>query len=157
MNDYLLTAARLRADAELPEDAALDVEIFLPRLYPVDCVRLEALGVETMRGWLNRHHAVTPPSLAVCNDRPLRGGVIAWRGYGLLFADKNDSPDEIRFTLAHEAHHFLHEHFYPRLDLLNRFGERIRPVLDGERPPVREERIDAILARNFPCRSCAPA
>lgn len=118
----------------------------LPWLYPAACVRLPELRISKLRDWLWRHQALIPPGLTACRDRRLRGGVVAWRGFGLLFADRDDTEDEQRFTLAHEAAHYLRDHLYPRCDLLSRFGPAIQPVLDGLRPPTREERIDALLA-----------
>ena len=147
MTDFLMTAARLREQAGVPPQTPLDLERLLPRLVEADCVRLASLGVDSLRQWLEKHHAVVPDSLVSCADRKLRGGVVASRGYGMLFADTNDSEEEIRFTFAHEAHHFLHEHFYPRLDILERFGDTLRPVLDGLRPPTQDERIHALLGR----------
>lgn len=147
MPDFLVTAARLRDNAGVQPDTLIDTEVLLPRLYPATCVRLPSLRVETLRAWLRRHDVIVPSALATCRDRTLRGGIIAWRGFGLLFADSKDREADIRFTFAHEAHHFLHEHFYPRLDLLNQFGEGLRPVLDGLRLATRAERVDALLAR----------
>lgn len=153
MTDYLkdmgavfLTAERLRFEAGCEAEVPLDVETLLPRLYPAVCVRISGLSVQALRHWFQRQDLPTPPTLVTCRDRRLRGGVIASRGYGLLFADQDDTPEEIRFTFAHEAAHFLHDHLYPRQDLLRRFGPRIQPVLDGLRPPTRYERIDALLA-----------
>lgn len=140
------TAERLRFEAKCEADVPLDVETLLPCLYPAVCIQISGLSVRALRHWFQRQGLPTPPTLVICRDRRLRGGVIASRGYGLLFADQSDTPEEIRFTFAHEAAHFLHDHLYPRQDLLRRFGPRIQPVLDGLRPPTRDERIDALLA-----------
>ena len=147
MPDALHTALRLRTGAHSAPDAPLDLQSLLPRLYPADCVLLPGLSVDGLRDWLRRHGAFLPPNLTLCRNRSLRGGIVAWRGCGLLFVDAGDPPDERRFTLAHEAAHYLQDHLYPRLDLLDRFGSTILPVLDGLRLPTREERLDALLAR----------
>ena len=141
-----LTAERLRREAGIASDVPLAVETLLPRLYPASCIQISGLSVQALRDWFHRQEVDAPPTLITCRDRRLRGGIVAWRGYGLLFADQGDSIEEIRFTFAHEAAHFLHDHLYPRLDLLQRFGPRIQPVLDGLRLPTRDERVDALLA-----------
>src|SRR3954469_16078732 len=94
------------------------------------------LSVARLRDWLAQREAEAPPDLRGCRDRRLRGAVIAWRGFGLVCADAEDAEAERRFTVAHEAAHFLGDHFYPRQDLLHRFGAAIQPVLDGIRPPT---------------------
>jgi hypothetical protein len=148
MMDYRTAAARLRAAADCARAAPLAAEVVLPRLYPVASVLLPSLSVSRLRDWLSRHGADVPPTLTTCRERRLRGAVVAWRGFGLLCADAEDGDLERRFTFAHEAAHFLQHHFYPRDDLLERFGPSIRPVLDGRRAPTVEERVDALLGRS---------
>ncbi|HZP83174.1 MAG TPA: hypothetical protein VFB21_16145 [Chthonomonadaceae bacterium] len=147
MSDYRMTAERLRGEAGVSASLSIEAETLLPRLYPVTCEMLPGLCVSTLRDTLLRHRIALPPALTLCRDRRLRGGILAWHGHGFLFADAEDSPAERRFTFAHEAAHFLQEHLYPRLDLLDRFGESLRPVLDGRRPLTLAERVDALLAR----------
>jgi hypothetical protein len=147
MIDICRMADRLRGDANWLAHVPLQAEVILPRLYPVSCIRLPALTVAALRDWFTRHAKVVPSGLAFCRDRRLRGGIVAWRGSGFLFADRDDSEAEYRFTFAHEASHFLQDHLYPRQDVLDRFGPTITPVLDGLRPATREERVDALLAR----------
>lgn len=142
----LLAVERLRAEIESPPAAPIVPEVALPRRYPVACVLLPALGVAAMRAYLDQRGAALPAYLVACRDRRLRGGIVAWQGYGMLFADADDSEAERRFTLAHEGKHYLMEHLFPRLDLLARFGPTLQPVLDGLRAPTRDERVDALLA-----------
>lgn len=118
----------------------------MPGLYPVSSLLLPGLCVSALREWLERHGAGVP-HLVRCRDRQLRGAVIAWKGQCLLCADLEDGEAERRFTLAHEAGHFLQDHYYPRQDLLVRFGPKIQPVLDGLRRPTAGERVDALLGR----------
>lgn len=148
MSDVLRAVERFRSDAGAALlEPPLQLEKALTRCYPVSVKFLPALSVQAMRAYLHRHEAALPRALITCRDRRLRGGIVAQYGYGILFVDRDDPEAEIRFTLAHEAKHFLMDHLYPRLDLLERFGPGILPVLDGRRPPSREERIDALLAR----------
>lgn len=147
MSDVLRAIERFRTDAGSLLDPPLPLEKALTHCYPVACMHLPGLSVEAIRTFFLRHRGELPMGLHTCRDRRLRGGIVAWGGFGFLFADRDDPESEIRFTLAHEAKHFLQDHLYPRLDLLARFGPDIRPVLDGLRPPTRAERIDALLAR----------
>ena len=80
-------------------------------------------------------------------DRPLRGCLVAWRGQGRIFVDRDDPPDEARFTLAHEAAHLLCDHLLPRQDAIARLGPDVVAVLDGLREPTDDERLDAALRR----------
>lgn len=146
MRDPYAVAARFRAEAGVSPQVPVAPERLLPRLYPVFSLLLPGLCVSALRVWLQRHGATTP-ELVRCRDRRLRGAIVAWKGQGLLCADLEDSELERRFTLAHEAGHFLQDHYYPRQDLLDRFGLSIQPVVDGLRPPTSEERVDALLGR----------
>jgi hypothetical protein len=147
MTDSLYTAARLRADAGRAPDAPLDLQETLIELFEVDIVLTSTLSVTRVRNWIERHNGRLPKSLLSCQDRLLKGAVVAWRGYGALFIDKDDPEPERRLTVAHEAGHFLHEHYYPRQDAIKRLGPQVRAVLDGLRPPTRAEQIDSILSR----------
>jgi hypothetical protein len=79
-------------------------------------------------------------------DRRLRGCLIAYKDKGMILLDARDPADEQRFTLAHEAAHFLLDYHGPRQRALAALGESIRPVLDGQRAPTLEERLHAVLA-----------
>ena len=79
------------------------------------------------------------------SDRRLRGALVAFADHGILFLDGADHEAEQRFTAAHEAAHFVLDYLLPRRRALALLGDGIRPVLDGERPPTCEERIDAAL------------
>src|SRR5690242_4280785 len=93
MLDSFALADRVRAKAEVPRHQALDPEWILPRLYDISCVRLPGLTVSTLRQWLLQH-GVSNPDLTVCHNRELRGGVVARRGRGLIFLDRDDPPEE---------------------------------------------------------------
>lgn len=146
MLDPRAVADRFRREADLPDDVPVAPDRVMPGLYPVSSVLLPGLCVSALREWLERRGAGMA-GLAHCRDQRLRGAVVAWKGHGLLCADLEDGEAERRFTLAHEAGHFLRDHYYPRRDLLERFGPGIAPVLDGLRLPTPEEQVDALLAR----------
>lgn len=145
--DLFRAVERFRMDAGALLTPPLQIEKALHHCYPVACVLVSGLCIETIRDFLLRHQGELSLSLSNCRDRRLRGGIVAWGGVGFLFADQDDSEPEMRFTLAHEAKHFLMDHLYPRLDILARFGPSIQPVLDGRRPPTHAESIDALLSR----------
>jgi IrrE N-terminal-like domain len=112
------------------------------RALPVSIVLLPRLRLSGVRGWL-RENSVA----CVCEeiDRPLRACLAASRGYGLIFLDGTDSEDEQRFSLAHEAAHFLRHYWHPRRRACQHLGEQVAEVLDGERAPTEQERLHALL------------
>lgn len=79
-------------------------------------------------------------------NRGLHGCLVAFGGKGVVMLDGSDPPDELRFSLAHEVAHFLIDYHRPRQRALRRLGSTIVDVLDGLRPPRKEERIDAVLS-----------
>jgi hypothetical protein len=120
-----------------------DLAHVVSRQLPLSVVSLAHLSVTGVERWLTQRHV---PYRFLCRDRALCGCIVAARGHGLLFLDADDAADERRFTAAHEIAHFLLDYDAPRRRALALFGESIRPVLDGERPPTAEERIDAVLS-----------
>jgi hypothetical protein len=111
---------------------------------PVSVVSLSRLSAHGVRRWLDGRgiqHQVADA------DRALHGCLVARSGRAIVFIDADDDEAEARFTLAHEIAHFILDHLLPRLRVLKVFGERIRPVLDGERPPTPEEMVSAVLER----------
>ena len=112
------------------------------RALPVSIVLLPRLRLSDVRGWL-RENGVN--SHCDEKDRPLRACLAARRGYGLIFLDGTDSEDEQRFSLAHEAAHFLRHYWHPRRRACQHLGEQVAEVLDGERAPTEQERLQALL------------
>jgi len=111
---------------------------------PVSVESLPGLCAHDVRQWLRQrgiYHGVSE------TDRALHGCLVARAGQGIVFLDAGDEEAERRFTLAHEIAHFVLDHLLPRLRALKVFGERILPVLDGERAPTREEMLSAVLER----------
>lgn len=79
-------------------------------------------------------------------DRPLHGCLLAFGGRGCVLLNGADSLDEVRFSLAHEAAHFLLDYHQPRLHAVSRLGPRILEVFDGHRPATVQERVHAVLS-----------
>jgi hypothetical protein len=101
--------------------------------------RLRAGGVDAWFAARGRPHG------AHIKDRQLRGCLFAAGGRGVIFVDAADPADEQRFSLTHEAAHFITDYLRPREVVLRRMGEGIADVLDGKRRPTRAERIDGLL------------
>jgi hypothetical protein len=152
----LPVAERTRA-AFLPgglwsDPGPFDPEPALEAALPVACVALPELCLDVVCRYLVRHNGRLPEPLSAlagaagpAGGRPVRGACIAWRGKGLLVADERDPPEERRFSLAHEAAHFLADHLIPREDAVRRLGPAVRDVLDGRRAPSISERFHAVL------------
>lgn len=135
-----LQATGLHPASQFPRDLMRDVVMQLA----VSVEVLPSLSAHAVRQWLRQrgvHHGVDD------TDRALHGCLVARAGNGIVFLDAGDEEAERRFTLSHEIAHFILDHLLPRLRALKVFGERILPVLDGERPPTREEMLSAVLER----------
>ncbi len=120
-----------------------DLERAIVTTLPVALVRLPHLWTGKVEQWL----ADRGLSYRITHaHRPLRGCVIGYRGRALIFVDGTDAISDLRFTLAHEVAHLIVDYFRPRQQILTHCGSKALDVLDGLRPPTREERIDAILS-----------
>lgn len=120
-----------------------DIESAIAWSVPLFIVRVPNLWVHNVETYLRQTQI---PVLIGAPDRPLHGCVIAIRGKGLIVVDGTDVPNELRFTIAHEVSHFLLDYHEPRLRTLEKLGSQVKEVLDGQRPPTHEERIDGLLA-----------
>ncbi|CAN96315.1 hypothetical protein predicted by Glimmer/Critica [Sorangium cellulosum So ce56] len=138
--DEALRTSKLRLGSRFPRDLRADVDMYLPVTTEV----MPGLTVSAVRSALQRrkieHHVSD-------SDRELHGCLVARGGHGFVFLDGADGEAERRFSLAHEIAHFIADHLVPRARALEAFGEPIRPVLNGERAPTRDERLSAVLAR----------
>jgi hypothetical protein len=127
-----------------PDSFPRDVEAAVLTALPVCVVRVGQLSLEVVQEELERRRIRVACGIP---DRPLRGCLVARSDVGFIFVDSTDSIEEQRFTVAHEAAHYLVDYSIPRTQALKHFGEPIREVLDGKRLPSAEERIDGFLAR----------
>lgn len=110
---------------------------------PVAIVRLPRLRISSIESWLHRRQAGYSFR---CQDRALRGCLLAHRGRGLIFVDGIDPEDERRFTIAHELAHFLLDYWSVRDQAIRALGPTISEVMDGFRPATLTERVGSALS-----------
>ena len=121
-----------------------DIESAIAWSLPLFVVRLPRLWVHDVERYLRERRL--PVVIGPAADRRLHGCVLAIRGKGLIIVDGTDKPPQVRFTIAHEAAHFMLDYQEPRLRAVERLGENIQSVLDGKRALKPEERVDGLLA-----------
>lgn len=136
-------AERFWARVGEPEPYPRTLEASVLWTLPVAISKAHDLSVESVEDWLRRRGV---PFGLGCHDRYLRACLISYGGRGLIFLDATDSEDELRFSLAHEASHFLLDYFLPRRRAIARLGLGVAEVLDGKREATVDERVDALLA-----------
>jgi hypothetical protein len=137
----LLAAATWDAlPAELRHQS--DVQKAIAWASPVAVVSLPRLTVDTVGEWLARRGVAFLPT---GDPGELRGLLVAWRGYGVIFVDGTLDRAEWRFTLGHEHGHFLLDYAEPRNRIL-REAPTLLAVVDGERQPTDTDRARAALA-----------
>jgi Zn-dependent peptidase ImmA (M78 family) len=110
---------------------------------PIDIVYLCELSLEKIQIWLTERKVSL--SLEI-DDRLLHGFILISRGSGFIFVNGTDTEEERRYTIAHEASHFLLDYKYPREIAMKKLGKSILEVMDGYREPTIEERIDGTLS-----------
>lgn len=120
-----------------------NIERAIAMKLPVALVKLPQLNTKTIGQWLEQRRIIAPLPL---DQRDLLGSLVAYRGYGIIFACGVDDPAEQRLTVAHEVAHFLVDYMYPRQQVIQAFGEYITEVLDGVRQATPAERAAAILS-----------
>lgn len=110
---------------------------------PVALIKLPHLMLHHIEHWLERRGAAFRFN---CRSRAVRGCLVAFGGQGLIFLDRADPDDELRFTIAHEVGHFMVDYWLLRETAIAKFGPQIIEVFDGQRPPSITERVHALLA-----------
>lgn len=136
----LLAESILKLAAEL-QASDTDLDSVIGWHSPVAIITLPRLGLRSVAEWLAlKGVGVTLPPV----DRPLRGLLLAWRGIGLIVLEGGLSPNERRFTLAHEWGHFLLDYQEPRKRILERAPDLLE-VVDGHRPVTADDRARAVI------------
>ncbi len=118
-------------------------ELWMPiqRAFPVSIRQIEGLSVSAVYkelAFLGCDETSGNP------DRPLRGCLVAFKGNGIIFLDASDPPADKRFSLAHEAAHFIIDHWEPRTAVAREITPETVEVFDGERAPTVAERFKGI-------------
>jgi hypothetical protein len=120
-----------------------DIFRVLTLALPLDIVVLPQLSLLSIEQWFE-HRQVHIDIYA--NDRVLHGFIVTYASSGIIFINDCDCEEERRYTLAHEASHFLLDYKIPRDIAINKLGPGIREVLDGIREPSIQERVDGLLS-----------
>lgn len=123
-----------------------DVASCIPLALPVSLVFLEQLTVAQVVEWVSRFH---PTYSLPCSHRRLHGCLVAFGGQGVIFCDRLDSDIDQRFTLAHEVAHMMLDYLIPRDLAVKVCGPRVTEALDGFRPLSVEERVHAVISRQY--------
>ncbi len=125
-------------ESAVPYDISGAVNLALP----LDIICLSELSLKKVQIWLNERTVFLELEI---DDRLLHGFILILRGSGFIFVNGTDSEEERRYTIAHEAGHFLLDYKLPREIAVKRMGGTILEVMDGYREPTIEERIDGVL------------
>ena len=134
-------ANRFWERAGAPSGFPRDLEASIVVAHEVTIKRIANLNVAQARDWLASLRIAFDEAI----DRPLRGCLAAHGEAGIILIDANDSPDEQRFTLAHEVAHFLRDHWRPRERVAHAIGVPAVEVVDGRRSATVEERFASAL------------
>ena len=110
---------------------------------PLAIVKIPFLGLDSIQAWLGRNYIEVPP---LPRNRRVRACLVARQGVGIIFVDGADPEDEIRFSIAHEAAHFILDYQQPRQRAIERFGLEITEVLDGVRQATIAEKLSGVLS-----------
>lgn len=109
---------------------------------PLTLVKLPHLGLYGVESWFEDRGTSFRFN---CRSRAVRGCLVAFGGKGLVFVDGADPEDEVRFTIAHEAGHFIVDYLLIRQRAISKLGAKITEVFDGLRLPSVAERVHALL------------
>lgn len=109
---------------------------------PVALVKLPHLDLHIIENWLLSRNV---QYLFDCDNRAVRGCLVAFGGKGIVFVDGTDTSTELRFTVAHETAHFLIDYWHPRKKSSMKYGVSILEVIDGFREPSIDERVYSII------------
>lgn len=109
---------------------------------PIDIVSLSDLSLNRVEAWLTERKVFLDLEI---DDRLLHGFILISKGTGFIFVNGTDTEEERRYTIAHEASHFLLDYKLLRENAVKKLGVEILQVMDGYRKPTDEERIDGTL------------
>jgi Zn-dependent peptidase ImmA (M78 family) len=123
--------------------ASFDISRAISLKLPVDIISLSELTLRKVRQWLIDRNVNINIDF---NDRPLHGFILTFRGSGFIFVNGTDTEEERRYTVAHEASHFILDYKLPRDRAIEKLGALILEVLDGYREATTHEMVDGLLS-----------
>lgn len=131
--------------SKVPDKPTLPYDIFgaVSLTMPLDIISLSGLTVVKIQKWLLERNVELEIGIP---DRSLHGLILTLQNTGFIFIDGTDSPPERRYTVAHEASHFILDYTIPREKAVARLGTGILEVLDGHREATTAERIEGVLS-----------
>lgn len=143
VSPYIETIANeFRKQTEQHWQPPYDIGGVISLSLPIDMVILSELSLSKIKDWLS---AKGINILLEVNDRSLHGFVLISRGSGFMFINGTDNEEERRYTMAHEASHFLLDYKIPRDNAIQKLGSSIQDPLDGIRQPTLNERVDGLI------------
>src|SRR6478736_3982828 len=92
---------------------------------PIDIVCLSELSLKKIENWLTERKVFFELEIS---DRLLHGFILISRGCGFIFVNGTDSEEERRYTIAHEAGHYLLDYKLPRDAAVKKLGKSILEV-----------------------------
>lgn len=134
--------------AGIAPDYPCDMEKAALAAFSLETVLIDALDIAKARAYAERH---TFSFQFPAHNRQLRGCLLANARAGVMLIDASDSPEEQRYTIAHECAHFVLECWRPGWEAEAVLGGEIISVLEGRRAPTLNERLEALLS-NLPLR-----
>ncbi|MEI2740571.1 MAG: ImmA/IrrE family metallo-endopeptidase [Chitinophagaceae bacterium] len=110
---------------------------------PIDIVCLSELSLKKIKTWLTERKVLLELEI---DDRLLHGFILISKDSGFIFVNGTDTEEERRYTIAHEASHFLLDYKLPRESAVKKLGKSILEVMDGYRKPTLKEKVDGTLS-----------
>lgn len=104
-------AGQFWADAGHPPPFPRDLRV--PAEFAVRVTVIPVAGLRVSRVVEHLRRLRLPVGFAG-DDRPLRAALHCWDGFGRVYLDSADPPDERRFSFAHELSRFLRDYAAPR-------------------------------------------
>lgn len=141
-HDVAKVATEFWHQAGYTETFPRSLEQAIAWVLPIAVVKLPRLRTMDVSAWLQQR-GISFPHRSM--DRSLRACLVARKGMGIIFIDGCDSDDERRFSLAHEAAHFICDYLEPRRLVFDTLGEAGLEILDGLRDATIEERLGGLL------------
>jgi len=136
-------ASEFRLKAGRKDKFHFDINGAVNLILPVDIVSLSELTLSKIKQWLFDRGVDVDIDY---NDRLLHGFILTFQGSGFIFINGTDTEEERRYTVAHEASHFILDYKLPRDRAIEKLGPQIVEVLDGYRAASTMEMVDGLLA-----------